>query len=85
MTLFFITPGKSRSIGLALVLMSVLLPGTLMAEDPQLQFTRVSTKNSIVDIGAWSAERGVCPGLRHLRSFLRMVYPAGRNHGSLPL
>ena len=50
MSFFFITPGKPRSIALALFVMGLLLPRILMAEDPQLQFTQVSTRNSIVDI-----------------------------------
>ena len=43
-------PERNRSMGLVLVVMSMLLPQVLFAEDPQLQFTQVSAAHSIVDI-----------------------------------
>jgi len=44
------TPGQICLTGLMLVLINALLPTNLMAEDPQLEFTQVSTLRSITDI-----------------------------------
>lgn len=49
-TFFFNTSKQTRSLGLVLVFISVLLPQELMAEDPQLEFSQVSTLSGVVDI-----------------------------------
>ncbi len=50
MSLLFTTSRQTRSLGLVLVLISALLPAELKAEDPQIEFTQVSTRPIVTDI-----------------------------------
>ena len=50
MSFLFTTSRQVRSLGLVFVLISALLPAELKAEDPQLEFTQVSTLPSVTDI-----------------------------------